>query len=275
MMKALAQGNAVPTDTASPLPCGLCKARAHGVCSAVAGPGLGRLAGLARIVEVSRGQTFVDEDAPAEHFYILIVGSAKLYKLLPDGRRQIIGFEHANSLLGLSASGTYQFSAEALEPLRMCRIPRAGLQGMLRDFPMMHRRLLELTLNELARAQDQMLLLGRKTATERVASFLLSQATRASPPGARQVRIQLQMSRRDVADYLGLTDCTVTRSLAKLVKLDVIAIPNVHEVVILDAPRLEAVDQGDFSEIHGSLESRKKAELWNPQYVNEEFRKAI
>ena len=276
MMKSLTQAFAVPDDTGSLLPCGLCKARAHGVCSAVAGPDLRRLAALARIVEVSRGQTFVHEDAPADHFYVLIVGSAKLYKLLPDGRRQIIGFEHANSFLGLSASGSYPFSAEALESIRMCRMPRAGLQAMFRDFPVMQRRLLELTVDELARAQEQMLLLGRKTAIERVASFLLSQATRARPQGAQKLRVHLRMSRRDVADYLGLADETVTRSLAKLTNLGVITIPNVHEVVILDPLRLEAVDQGDFdaSRRISALKGVNAARC-EPQYSNESFQKAI
>src|SRR5258708_27574236 len=124
MARALTQPTVITDGLESVRPCGLCAARAFGVCSAVAGPDLPRLAAIAKIVQVSRGQTFIHEGASAEHFYILILGSAKLYKLLPDGRRQIIGFGYASSFLGLAASEIYAFGAEAIEPIRMCRMSR-------------------------------------------------------------------------------------------------------------------------------------------------------
>ena len=231
--------------TGSVLPCGPCKARACGVCGAVARSNLTRLAAVAAIVEVSRGQTFIHEGAPAEHFCILIQGSAKLYKLLADGRRQIIGFGYAGSFLGLAASEGYAFSAEALESIRMCRLSRQRLLPVLADSHAMEQRLLEVAVQDLVRAQEQMLLLGRKTATERMASFLLFEAAQAQSLGVvRRPRIRLPMSRSDIADYLGLTVETISRTLAKLKKRGVIAIPNVHELVILDLSCLDALARG-------------------------------
>lgn len=226
------------------LPCGRCGARASGVCSAVAGPALPRLAALATIANATRGQTFIHEGEPAEHFCILIQGSAKLYKLLPDGRRQIIGFGYAGSFLGVSAQENYTFTADAIEPIRMCRLSRRGLLRLLGDADAMRQRLLEVAVNKLALAREHLVLLGRKTPIERVASFLLFQAKRPQPRGVLPPRIHLPMSRLDIADYLGVTVETVCRSLAKLAKFGAIAIPNVHEVVILDRAYLESMEQG-------------------------------
>src|SRR5271166_3871071 len=215
-------------------PCGPCMARAYGVCAAVVHSDLARLAALANIVKVSRGQVFLHEDKLADHFYILTVGSAKLYKLLHDGRRQIIAFAQVGSFLGLVASERYAFSAEAIEPSRLCRLSRSRLQLFLSDQPAMAHRLLNVAVHDLARAQEQMILLGRMTATERLASFLLFQTTCRQPRSIRPPRIHLPMSRTDVADYLGLTTETVSRSLATLKKFGAIVVPNVHEVVVLD-----------------------------------------
>ena len=225
-------------------PCGRCGARTYGVCGGVAPRDLPRLAALATIASVSRGQTFILEGAPAEHFCILIQGSAKLYKLLPDGRRQVVGFGYAGSFLGVSAPEYYAFSAEALEPIRLCRLSRRGLLRMLSDSHAMEQRLLDVAVNKLLLAQEHMVLLGRKTMIERVASFLLFQAKRPQPRGVLPPRIHLPMSRVDIADYLGVTVETVCRSLAKLAKSDVITIPNIHEVVILDRSRLESLARG-------------------------------
>ena len=108
----------------------------------------------------------------------------------------------------------------------------------------MKQRLLEVAVSKLVLAQEHMVLLGRKTTIERVASFLLFQAKRPQPRGVLPPRIHLPMSRLDIADYLGMTVETVCRSLTKLAKSGVIAIPNVHEVVILDRSRLESLAQG-------------------------------
>ena len=254
---AAAQTHPIVNAVDSKLPCGRCGARSSGVCGGAAPSDLARLAALATIANVSRGQTFIHEGAPAEHFCMLIQGSAKLYKVLPDGRRQIVGFAYAGSFLGVSAPEYYAFSAEAIEPIRLCRLSRHGLLRLLGDSDAMKQRLLDVAINKLVLAQEHMVLLGRKTTIERVASFLLFQAKRPQPRGVLPPRVRLPMSRGDIADYLGVTIETVSRSLTKLANSGVIAIPNIHEVAILDLSRLESLAQG--ASLEGVVSSVRSA----------------
>jgi CRP/FNR family transcriptional regulator, anaerobic regulatory protein len=247
MVNALSEARPLTDGINTVLPCGPCEARTHGVCSAIPCRDLPRLAAAATIVEISRGQTFIYEDAPADYLYILILGSATLYKLLPDGRRQIVGFGYENSVLGLSVAESYAFSAEATEPTRLCRMPQQKLQALCHDFPAMKQRLLDVAVGKLVRAQEHILLLGRKTATERLASFLLLQTTRRQPRNVRWPRIHLPMSRNDMADYLGLAIETVSRSCTDLKNRGIITVPNLHEIVILDLSRLEALAHASIS----------------------------
>ena len=164
-------------------PCSTCEARALSICNAIPDADLARLSSIAAVTEVAAGQGFIDEGEPATCFFNITAGTAKLFKLLPDGRRQITGFVGPGQFLGLAVSDTYAFSAEAIEPVRYCRFQRAALRTLLDDFPLMEKRLLEVASNELVAAQEQMLLLGRKTARERLASFLLAQSRQGMPSG--------------------------------------------------------------------------------------------
>jgi CRP/FNR family transcriptional regulator, anaerobic regulatory protein len=233
-----------------PDPCGHCGARPHSVCNAIDDHDLARLAALAHPFTVEPGCSFIDEGDPAENFYNVTSGTAKLFKLLPDGRRQITGFAGSGHFLGLAVSSTYAFSAEAVETMRICRFSRPKLRVLLEDFPALERRLLEAASNELVAAQEQMLLLGRKTARERLASFLLARADQQAPVPAgcahvvRPSTIHLPMTRTDIADYLGLTIETVSRTLTRLRGDRLIDIPSPSEIVLRDASSLESLAAG-------------------------------
>lgn len=227
-----------------PEPCARCGARAFSVCQAVEDQDLCQLAALAVVTEVDAGRCFIEEGEPAESFFNITAGTAKLYKLLPDGRRQITGFASPGHFLGLAVSATYAFSAEAIEPVRFCRFSRPKLRVLLTDFPKLERRLLEVAATELVAAQEQMLLLGRKTAKERLASFLLAQAQPGMPGAAGGHRITLPMTRGDIADYLGLTIETVSRTLSRLRSDGLIDIPNTNDVVLLDRAALRHLAGG-------------------------------
>jgi CRP/FNR family transcriptional regulator len=214
------------------------------VCSALEERDLHRLAVLAEVMTVAPGETFIAEGERAEHFFNITGGTARLYKLLPDGRRQITGFARPGHFLGLAVSEANAFSAEALEPVLLCRFSRTRLRQVLEDFPAFERRLLRTAANELVAAQEQMLLLGRKTARERVASFLLAQLAASRPCGASANGFRLPMTRTDIADYLGLTIETVSRTMTRLKAEKLIALPTPAEVVVLDRERLEALAGG-------------------------------
>lgn len=230
--------------------CATCEARPFSVCSAIEDKDLARLAMQAHSVHVSPGRSFIEEGDSAEHFFNITAGTAKLFKLLPDGRRQITGFAGVGHFLGLAVSTTYAFGAEALEPMRICRFARSKLKALLEDFPALEHRLLEVAANELVVAQEQMLLLGRKTARERVASFLIARAESQSlqPPScARPGRasvVWLPMTRTDVADYLGLTIETVSRTFTRLRAERLIETPAASQIVIRNQAGLERLAAG-------------------------------
>jgi CRP/FNR family transcriptional regulator len=225
-------------------PCITCEARSLSVCNAIADADLARLAAIAVVTEVHAGQCFIHEGEPAKHFFNVTAGSAKLFKLLPDGRRQITGFVGAGHFLGLAVSDTYAFSAEAVERMRFCRFPRAKLRDLLDDFPLMEKRLLEVAANELVAAQEQMLLLGRKTARERLASFLVAQSSQGMPCGHSRQRFKLPMTRADIADYLGLTTETVSRTLTRLRTEGMIEFVSPSELVVCNPVALESLAGG-------------------------------
>ena len=229
--------------------CATCEARPFSVCNAIDSHDLERLAALAVNLTVDAGRTFIEEGDPAESFFNVTAGTAKLFKLLPDGRRQITGFATMGTFLGLAVSSTYAFGAEALEPMRICRFSRPKLRELLDDFPAMEKRLLEVASNELVAAQEQMLLLGRKTARERLASFLAARAgcvsNGASFCGHRTAeKVTLPMTRSDIADYLGLTIETVSRTLTRFKSERLIDIPSASEILIRDYGALEGLATG-------------------------------
>lgn len=225
-------------------PCAHCDARPHSVCNAIPDQDMARLAAAAVVGHAAPGTCFIEEGEPANAFFNITGGTAKLFKLLPDGRRQITGFVGVGHFLGLAVSDTYAFSAEAIEPVRFCRFSRPRLRGLLDDFPAMEQRLLQVASNELVAAQEQMLLLGRKTARERLASFLMAQSRRGAACQAARGRFALPMTRGDIADYLGLTIETVSRTLTKLRGEGMIEIPSSTEIVIRDRDGLECLADG-------------------------------
>ena len=217
-------------------PCASCGARSTSVCAAIDPKDLDRLAALAVPLAVPVGRSFITEGDPAEHFFNVTAGTAKLFKLLPDGRRQVTGFASAGTFLGLAVSSSYAFSAEPVEPSQVCRFSRTRLRHLLDDFPAMERRLLDVASNELVAAQEQMLLLGRKTARERVASFLLARQCCAAP--AAGTHVLLPMARTDIADYLGLTVETVSRTMTRLRTERLIDMPSPTEIVLRNPDQL-------------------------------------
>lgn len=224
--------------------CERCEVRHSGVCSALDDADLHILARMASHVSVARGGYILSEGEPARYFFNITSGVAKLYKSLADGRRQITGFLRAGDFVGLAAERLYGFSAEAMEDLTLCRFDRERFGRSLPDLPSLERRLLDIACHELVAAQNQMLLLGRKSATERLATFLLHWAERDQsgcdkPVEAGPVTLKLPMTRADIADYLGLTTETVSRALSGLRRDGLIsADAGGHDVVITDRRRL-------------------------------------
>jgi CRP/FNR family transcriptional regulator len=211
--------------------CDECTVRGLAVCGSLSDTELPDLAAMASTKRLEPGQTLFHEGDTAQDVYTLTHGILKLYKLMGDGRRQITGFLLPGDFLGLAYSQVYVYSAEAVAQTTVCRFPRRQFMRLLDRYPALEKDLLGRASSELAAAQDQMLLLGRKTARERLATFLEKVAMRHDArPGQA---VPLPMSRTDIADYLGLTIETVSRTFSALKAERLIALPDKSHFVIV------------------------------------------
>jgi CRP/FNR family transcriptional regulator len=207
---------AEPRARAAATPCHACTVRHLTFCQPLDDEELRELSAIVTAVELVPGDPLFDESEPATHLFNVTAGTMKVYKLLPDGRRQITGFLFAGDFLGLAKEETYAYSAEAVTHAALCRFPRKKLEDLLTRYPKLESRLLGLASHELAAAQEQMLLLGRKSAKEKIVSFLLALAEGAARRGQSGNPIAVPMSRNDIGDYLGLTTETVSRTFTQL-----------------------------------------------------------
>ncbi len=204
------------------------------------GPNLRELAHLGRHVHFAAGETVFAQEEMTTSFYNLVEGIMRLYKLLPDGRRQIIGFALPGDFLGLSASVRHNFSADAIGPVALCQFSKSAFARFSEDRPDLLRRINELAVRELSQAQDHMVLLGRRSAEEKVATFLIGWRDRLVQATGPSQTVSLPMSRQDIADYLGLTIETVSRTFTKFERDGVIEIMP-GSICLLDPTRAEAL----------------------------------
>lgn len=182
------------------------------------------------------GEIYAEGDR-ADCWFKVVSGTVRVCKLMADGRRHIAEFFYAGDCFGLDGESERVFAAEAVSEVIVMRFNRAATERLIDERPELARGMCNMTLRSLAHAQTRLLLLGRMTAPERVASFLLELADR------RDVRraLDVPMSRNDIADYLGLTIETVCRVLSAMKRDGTIAIPNPHRIEICDRDALEAV----------------------------------
>lgn len=234
---------ALPKDVSSP--CVSCDVRTRAVCAVLSDSELVGLSKLTQPSTYGAGEALFFEGDEVGACFIVQKGALKLYKLLPDGRRQITGFLFKGDFLGLSPNEEYGYTAEVLEPVEACSLAVDKMQELIVNYPKLSNRLLNLAAMELAVAQEQMLLLGRKTAQERIASFLLWLSRRAEDRNEKPNPVRVPMSRSDMGDYLGLTVETVSRSITKLKTSGVITLKEGNHVEITDRELLEAIATGD------------------------------
>ena len=193
--------------------CVTCASRTSGLCGPLDALGLYDVLVEATQTAMSPRDVLFNEGADAGRVFTLMHGTAKLTRLLPDGREQILGFRFAGDVLGYTAAARYPYAARLLTHARVCVLDRRRLDGLVRHFPALARRLLELCIQELAATQEQLVTVGRRTAEARVASFLLSLAEAARRRQQPGNVLDMPMTRSDIADYLGLTLETVSRTL--------------------------------------------------------------
>ncbi|MFY0610861.1 MAG: helix-turn-helix domain-containing protein [Hyphomicrobiaceae bacterium] len=195
-----------------------------------------------RVVE--RKENVFSEGDGVTHVYRVEAGHVCIYRMLADGRRQIVDFAFPGDFVGLGAVGHHTTNAEATERTRLQSLPVAELRRIVRDSPQLGLDLYAALSEELASTRELLISIGQKTAQERVAGFLLLLSERNARRSEDPDTIVLPMTRTDIADYLGLTIETVSRTMTKLRMTGLIDIEQCVIVTIQDHEALNDVAEG-------------------------------
>jgi CRP/FNR family transcriptional regulator len=179
------------------------------------------------------------------HVYRIETGAIALFRVLADGRRQVIGFAYPGDLIGLGAQDEHVMNAQAIKATRLRCLPITTLQHSAAKDPTLGFKLYEALARELAATRDLMLTTGQRSATERVVSFLLAFSRRNERNGQDPSDFELPMTRADIGDFLGLTIETVSRTFTKLKTLGLIALPHSNRVKLVDIDELESLANGE------------------------------
>jgi CRP/FNR family transcriptional regulator len=190
-------------------------------------------------VNYDKNRTIYFEGDEATHYFRVRSGMVRLSKVTEDGRRQIAAFLTAGDLFGWTDQDAYNYSAEAVTDATVEKYSRVRIEESVKANPSLGRSILGLLSGQLALAQDHLLLLGRMTASERIATFLLDLVRRQRSAGAAGSDIELPMNRKDVADYLGLTVETVSRTMSALKRKGIIAFAEPESVQLKQSTALE------------------------------------
>jgi CRP/FNR family transcriptional regulator len=180
-----------------------------------------------------------EQDAPANHICVLVEGVVRLTRFLSDGRRQILGFGLPGNLVGLQTGDRYSFSVEAVMPIKACRFLRTCFFDLANEKPLLTQKFLQLLAQELSLAQDQVAVLGYRSAEKRVASFLMNLRDRwVRVIGSAKIT-PIPMTRQDIADYLGLRVETVSRTISRMSREMLIETGPGHVRILNDGPIYE------------------------------------
>lgn len=199
-----------------------------------------QLAQIGTVITLPRGRTIIAEGEPADCVFGTLGGTLRCVRFLPDGRRYIPDFLLPGSVFGVADDGYYRQTVEAVSDTVLIRSARRRFDALLERDPRVARRIFNLLRDELATAHERMLLLGRRNATERLATFLLEMAERLSG-GTRATEVALPMTRIDIADHLGLTIETVSRLFTRLRRRRILALPTLGRVSFLKREILESL----------------------------------
>lgn len=245
--------------TASPVPelimdrrCENCPVRHHAICSVLNNQGCYALSDIMVHKHFVHGQEIWSENDESHAFAIVITGAVKLFKVLSGGRQQIVGLLFPSDCLGRAYSETQRTFAEAATDVELCLFPRQQFERVLRKHPDLEHALFERTLNDLDRTRDWMLALGRKTAAEKIASFLLvmshkSELTKCTQdrPAPNLPTFVLPLTRSEIADCLGVTIETVSRHFTKLRVDGVIRLINAQTIEVCDPEALASMAESE------------------------------
>lgn len=230
-----------PACHGSAVACVDCDVRHMAVCAALDDQDLGALEAIMTSKDLEANEVLIEEGDAKKRVYSLTSGMLRIYSLLSDGRRQIVGFLVPGDYLGLADDDFYSHTVEAVVPSQLCGFSVKEMEALMDRFPRLTARLHQMTRAALRASNGNQLVLGRLAPVEKLASFLLVLATRSERRGDKSNIVHLLMNRTDIADYLGLTIETVSRSFTKLRMQGLIQLKDANTVEILARSSLAAV----------------------------------
>lgn len=228
--------------------CSRCVAHRISVCSHVGEAGMARLRAMSSSAVFPKGAILFEQDQPLNKVFVLTAGTVKLYRLLPDGQRQITGFLGPGDLLGgIKGQSNTHCTAQAVTEITACAFNRNEFLGFLVEYPDLCFRLLIMATDEIEAQHNHATLLGRRRVDQRLAAFLLQTSqrwpTNANPDGV----VLLPMSRADIADHLGQTIESLSRAFSQLREHGYIDMPKPSIAILKNLPAL--YDLAGFEEI--------------------------
>ena len=218
--------------------CAVCKIRSYSFCRCLHDDQLKVFSEISAEKEFGDKQTIFLQQGPSRHLYNITKGNIKIYKLLSDGRIQIIGFLYPGDFFGSYKRGRFNYSAEAIGDVRLCVFKQEILDMYLEKNMNLAKELLHRTSHELTLAQDRIGVLGKMNANERVAKFILNISDQRARIGWQDNPISLPMTRQDIADYLGLTLETVSREITRFKTSNLIKVMSSKQIYIVDKEKL-------------------------------------
>ncbi len=220
--------------------CGACRIRHLALCAALPDRALAPLEAVTGTLQLAPGSVLVREGEPRAAVYTVTAGALRMVRLLADGRRHVAGFRMPGDFIGLSGSPHHRHDIEAVTDSALCRVRVEDMAALRAQHPDLDRRLLQLAMQELDHVREDAFGLSRLNPVERLAAFLLALADKRRRWNADPRVVVLPMGRTDIADHLGLTVETVSRSFTRLRRDGTIALPDAQTVEVLDLPALQA-----------------------------------
>jgi CRP/FNR family transcriptional regulator len=225
--------------------CVKCGSRSLGLCAPLDIAALDDMASESERQTLDVREAVFHQGDPARYVYTLTEGMARLTRVLPDGRQSVIGFRFAGDILGFTPAKEHAFGAEMLTRGTICRLDRRRLEQMFRRYPVLERRFLDLCMKELAASQDHILALGRFSAEERVAAFLVSLAEAQECRNHAGPVFDLPATRADIGEFLGLTLETVSRAISAFRKRGWIRLHGHSGIELIDRVALIGLGSGE------------------------------
>ena len=212
--------------------CVNCGVRLIAFCGVLDDQSISKLDKISKEKKIIKGQHIFFQGDDVKTYFNIKHGSIKLYKLSKDGRKQIVGFLYPGDFMGMSSDNLYTYSAEALEDTKICLFNKTVLENFFLKYPEVETKILNLVNHELSAAQDQIFLLGKFSAKERLLQFFLNISSQREKLGWVANPIRLSMSRSDIGNYLGITIETVSRTLSDLKKNQTIRMVGTNDIYL-------------------------------------------